>query len=67
MKTWKITFIEHLLNNRYGLYYYGDDAEFEAQIERHHPWINKEADRLTKLVEDKIAHDAVFKKEKPTS
>lgn len=58
--TWKLLFIHHLLRKS-GLFYCGPEDELETEVSRHHPGILREAETLTKLVEDKIAHDGVFR------
>lgn len=56
----KRALIEFLLQRR-GLFYYGPDADLEAEVEKHHPGIFNEASAIATFVEKRLAHDAVFK------
>jgi hypothetical protein len=60
LKTWTETFVHELLRQR-GLFYYGDGEMLMQEVARHHSYILLDAERLAKVVEEKLAHDAVFK------
>jgi hypothetical protein len=54
-------FVQHLLRER-GLCHFGDSEMLMHDVARHHPYILLNAEKLAKLVTDKLAHDAVFKR-----
>lgn len=57
--------IEFLLQ-RQGLHYYGPEENFEAEVEKHHPYVGKNAIAIADFVEKRLAHDAVFKEITPS-
>lgn len=57
--------IEFLLNRR-GLHYFGPQETFISEVEKHHPYIAKEAQAIADFVEKTLAHDALFKEIPPS-